>query len=221
MGYDPDWPSKGETNEPERLTFWQFLVGFVLLEVVIWAAAAFCSGCASVDPAVAYGIYTNVVSHVPGSAEPDVPGGASSGGSAEPASSEQPAQEANAAPVLDFRFGGIKAKDPQEDPRCRISKLKIGSDSLSFKWESGIPGDWKRGDTKKGPMIVACAFYESGGRWIGGKFDWIDENRSSRSLENIHGGYGGWDAGAWRAAKKRAFAVVSADGKYRSNLLED
>ena len=144
----------------------------------------------------------------------------------EDASSGSVAGSASSATVagsvsLDFRFGGFKAKDPQEDPRCRISKLKIGSDSLSFKWESGIPGDWKRGDTKKGPMIVACAFYESGGRWIGGKFDWIDENRSSRSLENIHGGYGGWDAGAWRAAKKRAFAVVSADGKYRSNLLED
>ena len=139
----------------------------------------------------------------------------------EDASSGSVAGSVSSSPSLDFRFGGFKAKDPQEDPRCRISKLKIGSDSLSFKWESGIPGDWKRGDTKKGPMIVACAFYESGGRLIGGKFDWIDENRSSRSLENIHGGYGGWDAGAWRAAKRRAFAVVSADGKYRSNLLED
>ena len=122
--------------------------------------------------------------------------------------------------VLDFRYGGVKAK-PAEDSRCRISKLKIGSDSLSIHWDTDIPSDWKRGDTKKGPMILACAFYEDGGKWVGGKFDWIDEHRSSRSLENIHGGYGGWNAGAWNAAKKRAFCVMSFDGKYRSNLLED
>ena len=124
------------------------------------------------------------------------------------------------SPVLDFRYGGVKGR-PVEDSRCRISKLKIGSDSLSIHWDTGIPSDWKRGDTKKGPMILACAFYESDGRWIGGKFDWIDEHRSSRSLENIHGGYGGWNAGAWNAAKRRAFCVMSFDGKYRSNLLED
>ena len=122
--------------------------------------------------------------------------------------------------VLDFRYGGVKAK-PTEDSRCRISKLRIGSDSLSFRWDTGIPSDWRRGDTKKGPMILACAFYEDGGKWIGGKFDWIDEHRSSRPLENIHGGYNGWNAGAWNAAKKRAFCVVSADGRRRSNLLTE
>lgn len=122
--------------------------------------------------------------------------------------------------VLDFRYGGVKAK-PTEDSRCRISKLRIGSDSLSFHWDTGIPSDWQRGDTKKGPMILACAFYEVGGKWVGGKFDWIDESRSSRPLENIHGGYGGWNAAAWAAARRRAFCVVSADGRHRSNLLEE
>lgn len=122
--------------------------------------------------------------------------------------------------VLDFRYGGVKAK-PAEDSRCRISKLKIGGDSLSFHWDTGIPSDWKRGATEKGPMILACAFYRDGSCWIGGKFDWIDEHRSGRSLENIHGGYGGWNAGAWNAAKKHAFCVMSFDGKYRSNLLEE
>ena len=122
--------------------------------------------------------------------------------------------------VLDFRYGGVKAK-PTEDSRCRISKLRIGSDSLSFHWDSGIPSDWQRGDTKKGPMILACAFYEDGGKWIGGKFDWIDEHRSSRPLENIHGGYNGWNASAFRAARRHAFCVVSANGKFRSNLITE
>lgn len=130
-----------------------------------------------------------------------------------------PAPTATADASLDFRHGGVRA-NPEEDPRCRLSGLKIGRDSLAFKWESGIPADWKRGSTAKGPMVLACAFYDEGGTWVGGKFDWIDEKRSSRSLSNIRSGYRGWDAAAWNAAKKRAFCVMSADGKYRSNLIE-
>lgn len=139
-------------------------------------------------------------------------------GSTEAAPSSAPAA---ASAALDFRYGGFKGGKAAEDPRCRISGLKVGSDSLSIKWETGIPADWKRETLEKGPMIVAAVFYREGDKWVGGKFDWIDEHRYSRSLENVHGGYGGWDAAAWKAAKKRAFCVVSADGKYRSNLLED
>ena len=128
--------------------------------------------------------------------------------------------DAGTAPVLDFRYGGVRA-DPAEDPRCRISGLRIGRDSLSFKWESGLPSDWKKGDTGKGPMVLSCAFYLADGRWIGGKFDWIDTARSSRPLENIRTGYGGWNAAAWDAAPRRAFCILSADGRMRSNLITD
>lgn len=145
-------------------------------------------------------------------------GAGESSGSTEAAPSSAPA--ADSAP-LDFRYGGFRGGKAAEDPRCRISGLKIGADSLSFKWETSIPGDWKRETLEKGPMIVAAVFYREGDKWVGGKFDWIDENRSSRSLENVHTGYGGWNAAAWKAAKKRAFCVVSADGKWRSNLVED
>ena len=30
-----------------------------------------------------------------------------------------------------------------------------------------------------------------------------------------------WDAAAWDSATRRAFCVVSADGKLRSNLIEE
>jgi hypothetical protein len=69
-------------------------------------------------------------------------------------------------------------------------------------------------------MVLACAFIWDGSRWVGGKFDWIDEARSSRPLANIYEGYNGWDAKAWATAKRRAFCVASADGKFRSNLAE-
>lgn len=134
---------------------------------------------------------------------------------------ESPGDEAPPPPTLEFRHGGFKGGSAKEDPRCRISKLKVGSDSLSLHWDTKIPSDWARETGDKGALVVVAAFYRAGDRWIGGKFDWIDESRSSRSLENIRGGYGGWDGAAWTAAKRHAVCVVSADGRWRSNLVED
>lgn len=134
---------------------------------------------------------------------------------------QNPPSAAAATVDLDWRYGGFRGGGATEDARCRISQLKIGPSSLTIHWDTKIPADWKRGDSKKGPMIIIAAFYQSGDRWIGGKFDWIDESRSSRDLENIHSGYGGWDAAAWRAASRHAVCVVSADGAFRSNLLTD
>lgn len=201
------------------LVFALFIVLFVA--AVVLAPAALLTGCAAPG---AIDFVTNaaqravVVLREARDGASTSAGGCEKNGEGAQASSDSPSIPPS--PALLFRFGGVKAT-PAEDGRCRLSKLKIGSDSLSIHWDTGIPSDWKRGDTKKGPMILACAFYEDGGKWVGGKFDWIDEHRSSRSLENIHGGYGGWNAGAWNAAKKRAFCVMSFDGKYRSNLLED
>jgi hypothetical protein len=128
-----------------------------------------------------------------------------------------------AAPALFFECGGVRAS-PKEDERCRISGLRMTPDGLSFRWEFGIPDDWKRGrDEGKGAMVLACAFRWDAARggWAGGKFDWIDERRTTRDFKNIYDGYNGWSASAFFAAPKRAFCVVSADGKWRSNLLED
>lgn len=235
----------------KKLKFFEALRFVVLFAacMAVLAAVAFCHGCASPGelPPGAIDFVTNYAQRVvvavreareqdedPATGSPGAEAGVSSGvaGSASSSTEEhtentegastssQTSVPSASSVVLDFRYGGVKAK-PAEDSRCRISKLKIGSDSLSIHWDTGIPSDWKKGDTGKGPMILACAFYEDGGKWVGGKFDWIDEHRSSRSLENIHGGYGGWNAGAWNAAKKRAFCVVAADGKFRSNLLEE
>ena len=94
---------------------------------------------------------------------------------------------------------------------------------MSFRWESSprIPADWKRNDGEKGPMIVAAIFFWDGKKWIGGKFDWIDESRTTRDFKNIYGDYNGWSADAFFGAKRHAFCVVSADGKWRSNLITE
>lgn len=121
--------------------------------------------------------------------------------------------------VLDFRYGGFKGGSAKDDSRCRISNFKMGKSGCSLKWETSIPGDWARG---KDGLIVAAIFYkDGGGKWVGGKFDWIDRSRSTRDFKNIDGGYGGWNASAFRSAKKHGFCVVSADGKHRSNFIED
>ena len=244
-GYDPDWPSEEELRPCQQLRglgFWRgltialFTVAAALLLAALLAGASGCASPGAELPSGAIDFVTNAAQRAvvvlreareepdaPDASEvPEVPEAAGPAATPEaPAAASGPATSSETtAPALDFRYGGVRAK-PTEDPRCRISGLRIGSGSLSFHWDTGIPSDWKREDGDKGPMILACAFFLEGGKWIGGKFDWIDEHRSSRSLENIHGGYGGWDGAAWSAAKKHAVCVVSADGKWRSNLLTD
>ena len=122
---------------------------------------------------------------------------------------------------LDFRYGGFKGGKAVEVPGCQISNLKISKDGLSYKWVSGgceALGAASRTDYSQ---TVACAFYWDGRKWVGGKFDWISTSRTSRSFENIEAGYGGWSSSDFFSAKKRAFCIVSKDGKKRTNLLEE
>lgn len=199
--YDPDWPSEEELRATApRYTRREQLRDLALFAVCMGALAllALLAGGCEMDDATR---------------APAVP----------PATTTTTRPPASApAPALVFRYGGVDGSKAKEDPRCRVSGLRIGRDSLSFKWETGIPSDWRRGDTGKGPMVLSCAFYQAAdGRWIGGKFDWIDTARSSRPLENIKTGYGGWNAAAWDAAPRRAFCILSADGRMRSNLITD
>ena len=197
--YDPDWPSEEELRATApRYTRREQLRDIALFAVCMGALALLGGGCEMDDASRA----------------PAVPPATTTTTTRPPASAP--------APALVFRYGGVDGSAAKEDPRCRISGLRIGRDSLSFKWETGIPSDWRRGDTGKGPMVLSCAFCQaSDGRWIGGKFDWIDTARSSRPLENIRTGYGGWNAAAWDAAPRRAFCILSADGRMRSNLITD
>lgn len=200
-----------------RTRYWRAVAVFAAVEVGVAFATANLTGCASVDPAAAYEIYTNIVVRVPGTAEPDVSGEASSGGSAEPASSARP----SAAPVLDYRFGGFKGGRASEVAGCRIGSLKVGSDKLTYKWLEGGCEALGAADKSDYSQTVACAFYWDGAKWVGGKFDWVSTSRTSRSFKNIKAGYNGWDAGAFLGAKRHGFCIVSKDGKKRSNFIED
>lgn len=152
---------------------------------------------------------------------PDAPAEAAPPEEEEPPPAPAPEEPAPApAPALEWRYGGFDGSRAAEDPECRIADLRMDRDGLSFKWDTGIPASWARHDSDKGRLVVAAAFYWDGTKWVGGKFDWLDESRSSRSFENVREGYNGWDAAAFFAAKRRAFCVCAANGRARSNLLE-
>ena len=238
--YDPDWPEPDSNPRYTRSDAKRDLALAFVCYAVIAAAAFFCNGCATDSntgdvrvtvPAAAIDFVTNIAARgasawsdrVAREDEPDDPAGsAGMGSSAGSGASSGPAEPAS-SPVLEYRFGGFKGGKSVEDPRCRLSSPKITADSIRYKWETKAPSDWARNKTESGNLVVAAAFFwdEDAKKWVGGKFEWTDESRSSRSCANIYEGYGGWEAAAWEYAKKRAFCVVSADGKYRSNLLED
>lgn len=232
-------------NDIRKLKIQEALRSFVFLCscLAIIAFFAFCNGCASEGlPPGAYDFVTNSVQRAVTAAqkaaeeysrredeenateEPAAGSGRVAGASSDATgSSSSSTTDANPAPVLEYRFGGFSGGKAVEDPRCRIGFPKITKDKIAWKWESGIPSDWKRGSTSKGPMVISAAFYwdETARKWVGGKMDWCDEARTSRATEKIYGGYNGWKSEGWDKAKRRAFCVVSADGKWRSNLIED
>lgn len=120
---------------------------------------------------------------------------------------------------VDWRWGGVDASRAEVDAAVKIGSVRISDDRISYRWDAA-PRDWKRAQTEKGALVLACAFVwdDSRGAWVGGKFDWTDESRNSRSTENILHGYNGWDAAAWKRAKTRGFCIASADGKRRSAI---
>lgn len=234
MDYDPDWPEPCARPRPTnraRIAFGAALCyAFVVVASCLWQGCATDPATGEVSirvPAAAVDFATNAIREylesraatAEGAADVETDAGESLG-STESAPSSVPAA---ASAALDFRYGGFKGGKAAEDPRCRLSSPTITADTIRYKWETKAPADWARSKTESGNLVVAAAFFWDDGakKWVGGKFEWTDESRSSRSCANIHEGYGGWNAAAWKAAKKRAFCVVSADGKYRSNLLED
>lgn len=120
---------------------------------------------------------------------------------------------------IDWCWGGFKGSGAKVDNTCVLSGLSAGNDKIAFKWVTNIPSNWARKSTEKGNLVIFAVFVRSGDGWKGGKVDWIDENRSSRSTENIKDGYNGWSFESYKSAKEVAICVCSIDGKFRSPLL--
>ena len=123
------------------------------------------------------------------------------------------------APAVEWRFGGFDGSRAEIDRAVKIGSVRISEDRIQYSWKAA-PKTWERKVTEKGKLVIAAAFVWADGRWVGGKFDWTDETRNSRSTENNLTGYNGWDASAWRGAKRRGFCIASPDGRWRSEIEE-
>ena len=119
--------------------------------------------------------------------------------------------------LLEWRWGGVNGSKASPVAGCEIGSLKVTSSKLTYKWVSG--GCVQLGALRKSVAnCLACLFCLIDGRWVGGKFDWISTSRTSRDLNNIIGGYNGWDKNAIGKADAYAFVIISDGGRLRSNV---
>lgn len=138
--------------------------------------------------------------------------------SADPVRPAEPAPSGGAAPLV-YKYGGFRGENAVEDPNTQISDLHMTKSGMRYKWANGSLKNWGLANDAAGAL--ACVFFWDGKQWIGGKFDWVSTSRTNRDFKNINEEhYHGWDPDKFWSAKKRAFCIVSKDGKRRTNLLE-
>lgn len=139
----------------------------------------------------------------------------------DPGQSAKPAASGG-APALMFKWGGFHGENAVEDPAVQIGSVRMSRSGMSYKWTKGSLRNWGLADGDAGAL--ACAFYwdDSSESWVGGKFDWISTSRTTRDFKNINDEhYGGWNPDLFWRAKRRAFCIVSKDGRKRTNLAEE
>lgn len=147
-----------------------------------------------------------------------VPGAATAEKTATVPKPPQSAEDAADYSLLDWCWGGFKGGGASLDGKARIMGLRVSANGLSYSWMSG--GCENLGaSSKEDAACIAALFCLIGGKWRGGKFEWISTSRTTRDFTNIAEGYGGWDKGAVGKADKFAFVICSRDGKRRTNVI--
>ena len=120
---------------------------------------------------------------------------------------------------LDWRYGGFSGAKAKPVDGCEIGSLKVSADGMSYKWVAGGCEKLGASSREDAGATIAALFCKIDGKWQGGKWEWISTSRTTRSLENIKKGYGGWRKDAIEAASAYAFCIVSKDGKKRTNVI--
>ena len=119
---------------------------------------------------------------------------------------------------LSWPWGGFKGAGARLDAKARIFNLSVKANGMTYKWMQG--GCENLGaSSREDAACLACLFVLIGGKWQGGKFDWISTSRTSRDFKNISEGYCGWRKDAIAKASKYAFVIVSKDGARRTNVI--
>lgn len=120
---------------------------------------------------------------------------------------------------LDWCWGGFDGKKAARVDGCEIKSLKVTASGLSFKWARGGCEQLGAASASDYSRTLACLFCRIGGKWQGGKFDWISTSRTTRDFANVRDGYNGWRKDAIETAEAYAFCIVSKDGKKRTNVI--
>lgn len=226
---------KIEEGNPAKGLIVGLAASFAFAFVTFWIfVACCCSGCAALpaDPATRAAVVSNAVSKATLLLDAAWERWVREHPEDDPAAAaEQPAEQpggdtAGTEPGrqdserLVFRYGGFKGGGAVEDPATQIADVRISKDRLSYRWAKGGCENFGAKSREDSGAALACAFFwsETEQAWIGGKFDWISSSRTTRDWKNLNGGYGGWDAKAFWAAPRRAFCIVAANGRKRTNL---
>lgn len=120
--------------------------------------------------------------------------------------------------LLDWRWGGFNGAKATISP-ARIRGLKVGSGSLSYSWERGSCSDLDAACTHDKPCCTCALFCLVDGKWVGGNFEHVSTDRTSRGLGNVQEGYGGWDPSALSRAEAYAFVILDDGAKRRTNVI--
>ena len=211
---------------PPAPAFRGCLFALLFMGLVIGAVqVALVAGCASAPelPEGALEFVTNyvdrIISGAGGASSQDAHGAHAESDVPQPGGDAGDAAAAPDSPPISWKYGGVDGSKAREDPATQIKDLRISGDGLRYAWAKGDLSNWGLSKTDAGAL--ACAFWWDGRQWVGGKFDWISTSRTTRDFKNIRDRYHGWDPDAFLNAKRRAFCIVSADGRKRTNLLEE
>lgn len=142
----------------------------------------------------------------------------SSSASSGSSSSSSNADDAVDYSLLQWSYGGFKGGGAKLAAKPRIYNLSVSSSGMSYKWMQGGCTDLGASSSTDASCL-ACLFVLVGGKWQGGKFDWISTSRLTRDFKNISEGYNGWPKDSIGKAEKYAFVIVSKDGKSRTNVI--
>lgn len=151
----------------------------------------------------------------------DIDGNVWQGESSEPSSSTtaDAAGDAVAFSSLNWSFGGFDGSKAAISS-ASIGNLSIAGNKMTYSWTGDTLATWGLGDHEAGALC--CLFVKrSDDTWVGGKFDWISTDRTSRTLEHVTNtpGYNGWTLDNVPNPCEAAFVIVSADGKKRTNVI--
>lgn len=139
-----------------------------------------------------------------------------------PANGQQITQSADEVDfsALDWCWGGFNGKKAELVSGAQIGSLKVTGDGMSYKWVRGGCEQLDKNCSHKDPCCTCALFCFVDGKWVGGKWEHISSDRTTRAFSNIKDGYGGWDASALSKATEFAFVILDDGAKRRTNVIK-